>query len=238
PASSQPPRQRLAPPPADSSEMQTIIAQPRAVGTPPAGPGGVPMVPASGPPVMPPGMAPAHGPPTMPPSMAPLVPLSPGAARPVEGPVTVALSREQAAGHFRQHTPPPFLASQTLDRMGAPKEPWAGLLSTLLLVFGIGLIACFVLPWSIGEQVSFSWSAIAHAPGAAKLAPLLIGLTGVAAVAFGLLPLGTVQRGMAAAAVAGLALLLHSTVVAGFSVTGLFGFLTALTLISGLLLRS
>jgi hypothetical protein len=158
--------------------------------------------------------------------------------RPVDGAKTLALSPEAAAAHFQQHTPPPYLASTTIERMGAPQEPWAGLLSTLLLVFGIGLIACFVLPWSIGEEVSFSWTTIVHGPGAAKLAPLLIGLTGVLGVVFGLLPLDTVQRGIAAAAMAGLALMLQSMVVDGFSTTGLFGFLTALTLISGLLLRS
>lgn len=156
----------------------------------------------------------------------------------MDGPKTVALSPEAAAAHFQQHTPPPYLASTTIERMGAPQEPWAGLLSTLLLVFGIGLIACFVLPWSIGEEVSFSWTTIVHGTGAAKLAPLLIGLTGVLGVVFGLLPLDTVQRGIAAAAMAGLALMLQSMVVDGFSTTGLFGFLTALTLISGLLLRS
>jgi hypothetical protein len=235
PAGVQPPRNRFGPPAADEA---TIFAQPRAVGTPPVGPAGATMMPVAAPPGM------VNGPPTMPPGMAPLVPpmsMPPGmqpVGGPAEGHKTVALSPEAAAGHFRQHTPPPYLASTTIERMGAPQEPWAGLLGTLLLVFGIGLIACFVLPWSIGEEVAFSWTTIAHAPGAAKLAPLLIGITGVLGVVFGLLPLDTVPRGIAAAATAGLALMLQSMVVNGFSTTGMFEFLTALTLISGLLLRS
>ncbi|HWN69254.1 MAG TPA: hypothetical protein VNM90_16555 [Haliangium sp.] len=231
PAGVQPPRHRFGPPAAD--EMATMIAQPRAAGTPPVAPAGMAtMMPAGGAPAMP-----VHGPPSMPPGMAPLVPgMLPG--QPLDGPKTVALSPEAAAAHFQQHTPPPYLASTTIERMGAPQEPWASLLGTLLLVFGIGLIACFVLPWSIGDEVSFSWTAIAGWPGAAKLAPLLIGITGVLGVVFGLLPLDTVQRGIAAAGTAGLALMLQSMVVNGFSFTGMFGFLTALTLVSGLLLRS
>jgi hypothetical protein len=140
--------------------------------------------------------------------------------------------------YAQPHTPPPYLASQTLERMGAPQEPWAHLLGTLLLVLGIGLVACFVLPWQIGEEVMFSWSAVASSPGVQKLTPLLIGITGVCGVVLGLLPLATVVRGIAAAALGALPMMLQALVINGFSVAGLFGFLGTLALVSGLLLRS
>ncbi len=137
---------------------------------------------------------------------------------------------------------PPFLASQTLERMGAPQEPWADILGTLMLILGIALVACFVMPWSIGEDaVQFSWTHIADAPGAQKLNPLAIGITGLASVVFGLLSmgsLGTLARGVAAAALGALALIVEYLLVRAWAWSNLLELLAALTLISGLLLRS
>jgi hypothetical protein len=134
---------------------------------------------------------------------------------------------------------PPYLASQTPQRMGAPQEPWAGTLETLMLIFGIALVFCFVLPWAMLPSTTFSWDVISTASGKGKLLPLLIAGTGVLAVVLSRLPLAMGARGLAAAflgftPIALVALVLAPSVTAGSALE----LASALTLIAGLLLRS
>lgn len=136
------------------------------------------------------------------------------------------------------HQAPPYLASQTAARMGAPQEPWAESLKTLMLAFGIALVACFVLPWVLAPKVGFSWDVIKMAQGKAKLQPLLIGGTGLLAVVLALLPLTVPVRGIAAAAIGFVPVALMATVLATFHWQSLLLLASALTLVSGLLVRS
>jgi hypothetical protein len=141
-------------------------------------------------------------------------------------------------GATAQVAHPPYLASQTAARMGAPQEPWADSLKTLMLVFGVALIACFVLPWALAPKVGFSWDVIRAAEGKTKLVPLLIGGTGLLALVLSLLPLAVPVRGGAAAAVGFVPLALGMLVLAPFHWHSLFLLIGALTLVSGLLIRS
>jgi hypothetical protein len=122
--------------------------------------------------------------------------------------------------------------------MGAPQEPWADSLKTLMLVFGVALIACFVLPWALAPKVGFSWDVIRAAEGKLKLYPLLIGGTGLLALVLALLPLAVPVRGGAAAAVGFVPLALGMFVISTFHWHSLFLLISALTLVSGLLVRS
>jgi hypothetical protein len=124
-------------------------------------------------------------------------------------------------GTTAQVAHPPYLASQTAARMGAPQEPWADSLKALMLVFGIALLACFVLPWGLAPKVSFSWDLIRAAEGKLKLYPLLIGGTGLLALVLALFPLA-----------------LGMLVLAPFHWHSLFLLISTLALVSGLLVRS
>jgi hypothetical protein len=141
-------------------------------------------------------------------------------------------------GTTAQVAHPPYLASQTAARMGAPQEPWADLLKALMLVFGIALVACFVLPWALAPKVGFSWDVIQAAEGKLKLLPLLIGGTGLLALVLALLPLAVPVRGGAAAAVGFVPLALGALVIGEFHWHSLVMLIGALTLVSGLLVRS
>lgn len=124
-----------------------------------------------------------------------------------------------------------------------------------MLVFGIALVACFVLPWSLAPDTRFSWNALSDAAGKFKLPPLLIAGSGVLAVILSRLPLSMSARGLAAALVgftpvALQAFLLSQTPFMLSPAQGGPGgadipvwqlamlVLSALTLVSGLLLRS
>ena len=132
---------------------------------------------------------------------------------------------------------PPYLAS---DAGRPPIEPWAESLKTLMLVFGVLLVACFVAPWKVlpGETV-FSWTLLGAdgMPASAKILPILLATTGVLAVVLGALPLATLIRGFAAAGV-GLAPVVYGAVAPPFAWQELLGVIGAVTLVSGLLVRS
>lgn len=117
-------------------------------------------------------------------------------------------------------------------------EPWAESIKTLLLVYGVLLVACFVAPWAVGGgQTTFSWTLIGAPGAAAKLPPLLIVSTGVIAVVLGVVPLATAARGIACL-VMGLAAVVVLSTVPSFDWRGLLGLIGASSLIGGLLLRS
>lgn len=116
---------------------------------------------------------------------------------------------------------------------------WDSNLSTQLLVFGVLLIACIVAPWQInGSQTAFSWSVLSQdLPLSAKLMPIVIGLTGIAAAVAGALRLGPNPRCLAAAGIGtlGLGYLLFGVgEIEWRSMTGVVG---EVLLVSGLFLR-
>ncbi|HEU5060402.1 MAG TPA: hypothetical protein VFU21_27915, partial [Kofleriaceae bacterium] len=108
---------------------------------------------------------------------------------------------------------PPYLASESGRRASNPIEPWAETLKTLMLVFGVLLVACFVAPWRVepGHTI-FSWTILgAEGPASGKVMPILFAVTGVLAVVLGALPLATQVRAFAAAGI-GLAPTIYSVV--------------------------
>jgi len=134
---------------------------------------------------------------------------------------------------------PPYLAAESVRPGGGHAEPWSESLKTLMLVFGVLLIACFVAPWSVlPGKTAFSWTMLTgDTPMSAKIVPILFLATGVLAVLFGGLPLGTMARGFASAGI-GLAPILFHAVVPAFDWRVLIGLVGAVTLVSGLLVRS
>ena len=111
-------------------------------------------------------------------------------------------------------------------------------LKTVMLVFGIALVACFVAPWSIGDNLSFSWDVIKGADSTGKLIPLLIGGTGLLAVVLSLLPLTVSARGVAAAFLGIVPVGLQIFLIGDVTWQSMVTFAGFLTLIPGLLLRS
>ncbi len=122
--------------------------------------------------------------------------------------------------------------------MGAPDEPWAHTLGTMMLALGIGLVACFILPWRIGDVVDFSWTRIASGAWAGKVAPLLIGATGITSLVLGLISLSVPARGISAAAVGFVAIVAMTFLAQPVGVASVLSLIVALTLTTGLLLRS
>jgi hypothetical protein len=132
----------------------------------------------------------------------------------------------------------PYLAMDG-RRMSSPMEPWAESLKTLMLVFGVLLVACFVAPWRVQPgETTFAWTILgSEAPAALKVVPVLFLATGVLAVVLGALPLAALARGFAAAGI-GLAPIVYLSVAPAFEWRELLGLIGAVTLVSGLLVRS
>ncbi len=135
---------------------------------------------------------------------------------------------------------PPYLASESGRRASNPIEPWAETLKTLMLVFGVLLVACFVAPWRVepGHTI-FSWTILGTSglPASMKVLPILFAVTGVLAVVLGALPLATQVRAFAAAGI-GLAPTIYSAVTPPFAWQKLVMVIGTVTLVSGLLIRS
>lgn len=121
---------------------------------------------------------------------------------------------------------------------GLPHEPWTESIKTLLLVYGVLLVACFVAPWAVGEgQTTFSWTLL-KAPGfAAKLRPIAIIATGLIAVGLGAVPMSTMGRGVVALLI-GLAPIIALSTVPEFDWRGAVGAVGLIVLVAGLLVRS
>lgn len=139
---------------------------------------------------------------------------------------------------LRPPQPAPYGMHSYGAGMGAPREPWAESIKTLLLVYGVLLVACFVAPWAVGEgQTTFSWTLL-KAPGfAAKLTPIAIIGTGLIAVVLGAVPMGTMARAVTALLI-GVAPVIALTTVPSFDWRGAVGAVGIILLVAGLLLRS
>ena len=95
-------------------------------------------------------------------------------------------------------TPSPYLGAQTGAATARPLEPWRESLRLMMFVWGAVLLAAFATPLST-DPMAFNWDAILHADGTAKVAPLLWAGIGVLSIAFGLIPLAVLPRGLFAA---------------------------------------
>jgi hypothetical protein len=134
---------------------------------------------------------------------------------------------------------PPYLASETGRRVSSPMEPWNESLKTLMLVFGVLLVACFVAPWQVQPgETTFAWTILgSEVPAALKVVPILFVATGALSILLGALPLAPLARGFAAAGI-GLAPIVYLAVAPAFDWRTLLGLIGSVTLVSGLLVRS
>ncbi|MBL4636101.1 MAG: hypothetical protein JKY56_19735 [Kofleriaceae bacterium] len=87
--------------------------------------------------------------------------------------------------------------------VAASDDEWDESLITILLVFGVLLVACFVAPWSIGSAkipTMFAWTIFSAegVPIIAKIFPALIVATGLAAIAVGSLRIQPGSRALIA----------------------------------------
>lgn len=122
---------------------------------------------------------------------------------------------------------------------GTTAEPWVETLRTIMLVFGVLLVACFVAPWKVnpGETI-FSWTILgSEVPASMKILPILLAATGILSVFLGALPIATLPRGFAAALI-GFGPMLYGAVAPPFAWQELLSVIGAVTLVSGLLVRS
>jgi hypothetical protein len=179
----------LPPPPNDQRTMM-------------AGAGGAPMPPM--PPMQPVQPMGGYGQQPMQP-MQPMPPTGPGGYGQPQG------GYAQQQGGYGQQPPiampgpsgqrPQYLASQSAARDMAPTEPWAGSLRSMMIIFGLVLVATVVLPLSF-DPMTFMWKVLTTpAPMEAKLWPLVLAAGGLLSLLFGLLPVPTAARGIVAAIV-------------------------------------
>jgi hypothetical protein len=133
--------------------------------------------------------------------------------------------------------PPPYLASQTAARAGHPIEPWKDALRLWMFVWGALTLAAFATPVA-SDPIVFNWDAILHAPGSAKLPPLIMAAVGLLSVVIAGIPMAPMARGVLAA-VLGFAGIFVPMFVGGTPEwTTLVGVAAMLTLVPGLLVRN
>jgi hypothetical protein len=137
---------------------------------------------------------------------------------------------------------PPYLASRTAARTGAPREPYAEGLRLVLIVFGVVLLASFVVPMSLTGDPVFRWKMLSGGGGAvAKFDQIYLAAAGLLALVFGLVPLATVPRGALAAVLGLTPIALHFVLgmkdAPEFRWQPIVEFIGVLALVPGLLLR-
>ncbi|MEZ4398558.1 MAG: hypothetical protein R3B06_00960 [Kofleriaceae bacterium] len=143
----------------------------------------------------------------------------------------------------QQPMQPPYLASRTAARAGAPQDPYAEGLRLVLITFGILLLVAFVAPLALKPSAVFRWDVLSKAGGTlGKFDHIYLAAAGVLALVFGFVPLANAPRGMLAAGLGLLPLLLHFVVddlkdAKQFQWQQVAGFVGMVTLVPGLLLR-
>ncbi len=158
------------------------------------------------------------------------VPPTPGAGMGIHSP-------QQITPQPLPTAPPPYLASQTAARAGRPIEPWKDSLKIQMFIWGALTLIAFVTPVAT-NPMAFNWDAIIHAPGTAKIGPLLLGAIGVLAIALAVIPMAPAPRGVLAA-VLGLAGIFVPIFLHGMPPwTALLNIAGMLALVSGLLVRN
>ena len=139
---------------------------------------------------------------------------------------------------------PPYLASRTAARAGAPSEPFADGMRMVLILFGALLIASFVAPVALSPKTVFHWDIFKSEAGAIlKFDTVYVAAAGVLALVFGLVSLANVPRGLLAAVLGLTPIALHFVVddvknAPKIEWQNIVHFVGALTLVAGLMLRS
>ena len=147
-------------------------------------------------------------------------------------------SPQQATPAPLPAVPQPYLGAQSgVAQAGRPIEPWKDTLKLMMFVWGAAALAAFATP-VMTDPMAFNWDAIIHAPGKAKVVPLVWAGVGLLSIVFAAIPMVTLPRG-ALATVLGLA-----GMFTPFAVLGGIGeplhflqFIGAMVLVPGLLVR-
>jgi hypothetical protein len=110
---------------------------------------------------------------------------------------------QQAYGGYAQPQAQPQTARGRASSDAAPAEPWAGSLRLLMIVFGLLLVATVTVPSNLNQSpMTFMWQVLTSAaPLEAKLWPLILAAGGLLSLLFGLLPVPVAARGVVAAIV-------------------------------------
>jgi hypothetical protein len=137
---------------------------------------------------------------------------------------------------------PPYLASRTAARAGAPREPYADGLRLVLIVFGALLLLAFAAPLALEPKVVFRWDLLSgEAAASVKFDHIYLAAAGVLALVFGLVPLANVPRGLLAAVLGLTPIAFHFVLelkdAPKFRWQEIVEFVGMLTLVTGLLLR-
>jgi len=191
----QPPQQGAQPPP--GAQAATMFMDGSRPGMPQAAPQQQPSHPSS--PMYPPAGAPSAYPPPPGPAGYPPPP-GPAGYPPPPGPAGYPSTAQVPA------PTPPYLASQTAARM-RPNDPYAGALQLVLIIFGVVLLAAFVVPLRTDPRTVFWWDGLDEMPGKLKLMPILLAAAGLIGILLGAIPLSSMGRAAAAAGIGILALL-------------------------------
>ncbi|MBZ0231212.1 MAG: hypothetical protein K8M05_02605, partial [Deltaproteobacteria bacterium] len=138
---------------------------------------------------------------------------------------------------------PPYLASRTAARVGAPVEPYKDGIKLVLIMFGVALLIAGAMPFTIEPAVTFRWDALSAegVPALEKFNLIYVSAAAILALVFGLVPLATVPRGALTAVlglvplVLGLVTYLKDAKEVQWQVIVIF--VSALTIVPGLLLR-
>lgn len=83
-------------------------------------------------------------------------------------------------------------------RSGRPVEPWRSALRSVLIAWGLLLLAAFATPVTM-SPLTFNWDAIIHRTGLAEVPLILIAALGLLGVVVGAIPMPPFARGMFAA---------------------------------------
>jgi hypothetical protein len=143
----------------------------------------------------------------------------------------------------QQFTPQPLpnvqqpYGQQGMQHGGRPVEPWKDALPFMMIVWGVALLVAFATPMST-DPLAFSWDAIIHGEGTAKVPFLVLAAVGLLGVVIGAIPMLPMPRGILAA-ILGLAGILVPIFLIGMPPWQILLPLVGLiTLIPGLLVRN
>jgi hypothetical protein len=144
-------------------------------------------------------------------------------------------------GGYQQPMNPPYLASRTAARVGAPVEPYKDGIKIVLIAFGLALLIAGAMPFAIEPDVKFRWDMLEGRDGIGKFQLIYVSAAAILALVFGLVPLATVPRG-AMTAVLGLVPITLAFVVTmkdakEFRWQEITTFVAVLTIVPGLMLR-
>jgi hypothetical protein len=251
-----------APPPGHASQAATMFVQGPPMGAPmgpgPGGPGGPPPPMGGGyggpPPPMGGPPPPMGGPPPgggyggpPPPMGGPPMGGYPPAGPPGGGPAGYnpqpmgGYNPQPVGGYQQQPMQPPYLASRTAARAGAPVEPFKDGIKIVLIAMGVALLIAGAMPFKFDPDLKFRWDMLEGQDALGKFQLIYVSAAAILALVFGLVPLATVPRG-ALTAVLGLVPIVLAFVVKmkdakEFRWQEITYFVSMLVLVPGLLLR-